>query len=270
MSEALPRIWRVTELTSIYTCAYKWKNEPYVPDLSKTRHWDLMNAYINWKWKKLLGRLIDQYIEDINKDIKMWHTLKIWWDKIQQYRDMVWELYDEVLHEAALAMKYDSEHTITWVPDLHYYNHVIDLLCIEDLKTSTHSWYTWEEMFTLNLQTYLYPLMAMVAYEKIYPWLNECWFRYVVVDKNSGKIKTEPPSQKDDEGKSIQSKSNYIIRTRKECEDKLKEVMEDYIVPYLLFWDTPARKNKLCTFCSFRDTTCPLKATFSFTPTEDL
>lgn len=57
------------------------------------------------------------------------------------------------------------------------------------------------------------------------------------------------------------SREDYVIRTRAACEEKLKEVMEDHVFPYHMFDILQARRNKLCLFCQFKDTTCPLRKT---------
>lgn len=259
MSTTTPPVqYRVTQLTSDYTCAYKAHNEPYVPDLMKTHHGDIMNSFANWQWMKMLAAHIKNYTENLNPDMKAWHTLMICWEKIQNYIKKLKDTYENVLQEAQMFIWYGKDIQITGTPDIQYLNDEIDLYCCEDIKTSTHSWYSWDEMWGLNMQTFFYPLFMMNYYG-----VDEVWFRYVVADKNTGKIKTEPPSQKDDNNKPINSRLNYVIRTRKECEAKLKEVMEDYIMPYVIFGTLQARRNKLCTFCQFKDTTCPLKSAFS-------
>jgi len=74
--------------------------------------------------------------------------------------------------------KYDDNFWIEGVPDV-YTIHAPDEEGIEidnyDLKCSTWSWYTGDEMWDLNLQTYIYPLMLMTVYKK-----DRCRFTYVV------------------------------------------------------------------------------------------
>lgn len=258
MSTKPPVQYRVTSLTSDYTCAFKAHNEEYIPNLLNTHHGDIMNSFANGKWTAMLAAHLRNYTENLNPDMKIAHTLAICGDKIQTYIKKLRDTYDEVLQEAQMFLNYWKDIQITWTPDIQYFNDEIDLYCCEDIKTSTHTWYSWDEMRDLNMQTYIYPLFMMNYYG-----VNEVWFRYVVADKNTGKIKTEPKSQKDSNNKAINSRENYVIRTRSECEAKLKEVMEDYVLPYVIFGELKARRNKLCNFCQFKDTICPLKKVFN-------
>jgi hypothetical protein len=59
-------------------------------------------------------------------------------------------------------------------------------------------------------------------------------FSYCIADKNTSKIKKESK-----------------IRTREECQSKIKEVMEAYITAGIIE-EYPAKENKLCMFCSLK------------------
>lgn len=56
---------------------------------------------------------------------------------------------------------YNRDIIVTGTPDIQYKNDELDLWCVEDLKCSTHSWYSGNEMRDFNMQTYVYPLFVM-------------------------------------------------------------------------------------------------------------
>jgi hypothetical protein len=243
--------YRVTTLSAIYTCWYKTKNEPYEPDIKKTYHWDILNVYANGKWKAI-KKFVAHWQKHIEPDIVLGQKLEMVGQKAHDYIQKQWDTRDDIMQEAQMFLYYwPNKIEITGTPDLHYFNQDLWLWVCEDLKCSTHSYYTWDDMREYNLQTRIYPLFIMN-----YQWVDEVWFRYIVADKKTGKLKSEPSG----DGK---TRDSYVIRTREQCELKLQEVMDDYVLPYMHLDVVQARRNKLCNFCKFKDTTCPLKRVMS-------
>lgn len=228
-------IIRTTQLWSFWTCAYKAKNEPYVANPKNTYHWDLLNVGVT-STKGDFEPLLNYYVENINPDLWFKMNLKLLMEKAGKFIDTEKAKDQSVFQETKLYLKRTEDVRIEWVPDV-FTIHAPDEEWIEidnyDLKCSTRSWYTWDEMWDLNLQTYIYPLMLMNVYKK-----DKCRFSYVIWDKWNGKMKKE-----------------FRIRTKQECEAKIEEVMLMYSRANM-FEEYPTRKNKLCMFCSLKGK-CP-------------
>lgn len=226
---------RTTQLWSFWTCAYKSKNEPYSANPKNTYHWDLLNVWVtSTKWD--FGPLLDYYVENINPDLWMKYNLAMLMDKAGKFINAEKEKDQSVFQETKLYLKRSEDVWIEWVPDV-FTIHTPDEEGIEidnfDLKCSTRSRYTWDEMRELNLQTYIYPLMLMNVYKK-----DKCRFSYVIWDKWNGKMKKVSK-----------------IRTKEECQEKVNLAMAMYEKANMLEV-YPTRKNKLCSFCSLKGK-CP-------------
>lgn len=225
---------RTTGLWSFWTCWFKYKNDEYKPDPKNTYHGDLLNIWVTWRGD--YEPLLQYYVDNINPDLGFKFNLWILMGKARKFIEQELAKDQWVYQEAKMYLKRDADLWIEGVPDV-YTVHQADEEWIEvdcyDLKCSTWSWYTGDEMWDLNLQTYIYPLMIMNVYKK-----DVCRFSYLIGDKNNGKMKMESR-----------------IRTREECETLLKDVVSKYKEAQLLEkYDT--RKNKLCSFCSLKSS-CP-------------
>lgn len=257
---------RTTMLTSVYTCAYKTQNSPYEVNPANTFHGDLLNlaATSNLQSEETNYQLFRDAIKEWKRIIKTNATMKdmevLLKLMITANKDVheLRQKYSMVVQEQKMYILYkESENMKIYVngtSDLAYYCDEIGMWAVEDLKCSTHSYYSWEDMWLYNMQTFFYPLMVMIKTKT-----TKCWFRYRIGDKNSGKFKFEPQATPWEP----LSEKNFIIRTFAECSDKLREVMEEYYLPYENLWEAPARMQKLCHFCDFKNTTCPLKKHFN-------
>lgn len=182
---APPEVIRTTGLSSIYTCAYKAKNEPYQADPRNTYHGDLVNIAANSQGD--FDSFFKFYREHINGDIGLETTLKMCMQLARDYITKLKGKYTEVFQESKMYYRYNDSLWIDGTPDIHYYNHEKDMWIVEDLKTSTFSYYEGDDMWNFNMQTYVYPLMVMKRNN-----VDKCGFRYVVLDKKKGAIKVEP------------------------------------------------------------------------------
>ena len=234
---------RTTLLSSFNTCGYKFANDVYDPNPSKTYHWDMFNI-----WATSRGDytpLLNYFVENINSDLKFKLNLETLMSKSRKFIDSLLDAKlddgsdykNQVFQEAKMYLKYDNDLWIEWVPDV-YTLHQPDQEGIEidnyDLKCSTWSWYTGDEMWDLNLQTYIYPLMLMNVYKK-----DRVRFSYFIWDKWNWRVKLESR-----------------IRTKEECEAKLNQVVSE-LRQSRLFGNFEAKKNKLCNFCELK-WQCPL------------
>lgn len=239
-------VLRTTGITASYTCPYKAHNDVYQADPKNTYHWDLFNVGVT-STNANFEPLLKYYAKHFNPDFKLNQCLKDLMEKAKIFIKIKrWEAEQkgvEVYQECKMYYKYSNDIIVEWVPDIYevFKDNPDEDGCkahCYDLKCSTHSWYSWDEMWNLNLQTYIYPLMIMDVYE-----LDKCKFTYIVWDKWNGKLKKETK-----------------IRTFAECVEKTREAVEDYLKNKMLD-DYPARENKLCMFCNFGkkgDWTCPL------------
>lgn len=238
-------VLRTTGLTASYTCPYKAHNDVYQADPKNTYHWDMFNIGVT-STNANFEPLIRYYSQNINPDFKMANALKELMEKIKVFikiRKADWEKnWTQIFQECKMYHRYNQEIWIEWIPDIfEIYKQPDEDWCIAhcyDLKCSTHTWYSWDDMWNLNLQTYLYPLMIMNVWG-----LDKCKFTYIVWDKWNAKLKRES-----------------VVRTLAECNAKVTEAIEDYIKNKMLD-DYPARENKLCMFCGFGkkwDWSCPL------------
>lgn len=238
-------VLRTTGITGFYTCPYKAKNEPYNPNPNNTYHGDLLNIGVT-STNADFEPLLKYYANNINPDYKSNIVLKELMEKVKEWirreRVKAVERWDQLYQETKLYYRFNREVWIEWQPDVFVIHKEPDEDLVQahcyDLKCSTHSRYSWDEMWDLNMQTYIYPMMIMQVFG-----FTECKFTYIVWDKKSGKLKQETK-----------------IRTLSECKKKIDEVMEDYLQNNLTE-NYPARENKLCAFCSFwakGDKTCPL------------
>ena len=238
-------VLRTTGITAFYTCPYKAHNDVYQPDPKNTYHGDMFNIWVT-STNADFGPLLQYYARQINPDYKLNQALKDLMEKIKMFIKLrkaeAEKNWTQIYQECKMYYRHNQEVWVEWVPDIfEIYKEPNEDWCIAhcyDLKCSTHSWYTWDDMWNLNLQTYIYPMMIMDVWG-----LDKCKFTYIVWDKWNGKLKKES-----------------VIRTLAECKNKVREAVDDYIHNKLMD-EYPARENKLCMFCSFGakgDKTCPL------------
>ena len=245
-------VLRTTGITACYTCPYKAHNDVYQPDPKNTYHWDMFNIGVTSRNANFTP-LLKHYANQINPDYKLNQTLRELMEKAKVFiklrEEEAYKNWTELYHECKIYYKHNNDIIIEWIPDIFeiykepdedwIYAHCYDLKC------STHSWYTGDDMWNLNLQTYIYPLMIMYIWGKEY-WIekfSKCKFTYIVWDKTNGKLKKES-----------------VIRTLPECVAKVNEAIQEYIQNKLMD-EYPAKENKLCAFCAFGakgDKTCPL------------
>lgn len=224
---------RVTGLTSFYTCAYKYKNEPYEPNPANTFHWDVVNISVNSKWS--VQKFIDFRSSNLQWSISLKYNLEIITWKATKLIDELYSKYTNVYQEAKMYWKRGEDLWLEWTPDVIYFNEW-ETINVLDWKCSTHSWYSGDEMWDLNLQTYIYPFFVMKYFDT-----KEVIFSYVIFDKNTSKVKKESRT-----------------RTLEECEAKIKEAVDMYTEAQLVEEWKP-KENKLCMFCSLKKAgKCPL------------
>ena len=238
-------VLRTTGLTASYTCPYKAHNDVYQADPKNTYHWDMFNIGVT-STNANFEPLVRYYSQNINPDFKMATALKELMEKIKVFikiRKADGEKnWTQIFQECKMYHRYNQELWIEWIPDIfEIYKKPDEDWCIAhcyDLKCSTHTWYSWDDMWNLNLQTYIYPLMIMNVWG-----LDRCKFTYIVWDKWNAKLKRES-----------------VVRTLAECNAKVTEAIEDYLKNKMLD-EYPARENKLCMCCGFGkkwDWSCPL------------
>lgn len=238
-------VLRTTGITACYTCPYKAHNDVYQPNPKNTYHWDMFNTWVT-STNADFGPLLQYYARQINPDYKLNQALKDLMDKIKMFIKLRKAEAEkngmQIYQECKMYYRHNQEIWVEWTPDIfEIYKEPDEDWCIAhcyDLKCSTHTRYTWDDMWDLNLQTYIYPMMIMNVWG-----LDKCKFTYIVWDKWNGKLKKES-----------------VIRTLAECKNKVNEAIDDYIHNKLMD-EYPARENKLCMFCPFGvkgDKTCPL------------
>lgn len=238
-------VLRTTGVTAFYTCPYKAHNDVYQPDPKNTYHWDMFNIWVTSR-NADFGPLLRYFAQNINPDYKMNQSLKDLMEKIKMFiklrEEEAYKTGTQIFQECKMYYRHNQEIRVEWVPDIfEIYKEPDEDWCLAhcyDLKCSTHTRYTWDDMWNLNLQTYIYPMMIMNVWG-----LKKCKFTYIVWDKWNGKLKKET-----------------VIRELAECVNKVREAIDDYIRCKLMD-DYPARENKLCLFCAFGvkgDKSCPL------------
>lgn len=236
---------RVTTLSSFYTCAYKYKYDKSDIKVSDTYKWDILNAAAGSDYS--VKPFIEYYKNNINPDLKLSVILQDCCDGVARYvREKKEDNPDLFVQERKFVIKYNDDYYIEWTPDLYYQNSEWQFF-VEDLKMSTHDWYEHEDSRTYNMQTYIYPLMVMIYYG-----IDTCSFGYYVFDKKNGKWRLIGPR----------------MRTREECETKLKEVMDMYIESEFTETYSP-NKQRACWFCKLKEV-CPARNKSKITIEESL
>lgn len=224
---------RVTALSTYYACAYKFKNAAYEVDIRNTYKWDILNAAATSQAP--VDNIIDYYTKNISQDLKEAEVIKEVVPKVVEYIQECKDHYSFFAQERKFILPYNDEYYIEGTPDMY--------MCddswwgVVDLKFSTHSWFEHDESWSYNLQTYIYPLMVMEYYN-----VESCYFQYQVYDKNNGRWKKIWPK----------------MRTREECREIVRYVMEKYIESEFT-GEYNANKNRYCWFCPLKkDWSCPL------------
>lgn len=221
---------RVTSLSSVYACAFKYKNDTYDIDPAATFKWDIINAAATGDMG--VEEFLDYYIEFINQDLKLKTVLKWCINEAVKHIYHLKEETEQFAQERKFIIKFWDLY-IEGTPDIYYQTKEGNWV-VEDLKMSTHSWFAHEDSWTYNLQTYIYPYFIMEYYK-----VDEVEFQYAVFDKNNGRKKIVGPRK----------------RTRQECFDVISNAIA-ILEEAELTGEYKPNVQRNCFFCKLKPI-CP-------------
>lgn len=254
---------RVTSLTAFNACAYSTKAGYTEAKVEDTYKGDMLNIAALSPLNAPMGHYLRRYAHNIDSDITNINKIKkilidakkyVQFDLHTLYNSIPRESNEEwfyLYQEAKLYYKYvvnEQQHRITWQPDIVYCDPQTNKRYIEDLKLSTHSRYSNEDMLQYDCQRMVYPFMFMEYFKELN--IKEMTFRFQVWDKNNTKRKV----------------CGEKVVTYEEAKAFTIDVVDRYLQS-VETWVYLPNKNPKCFFCEFKaNQTCPLwKAQQEFT-----
>ena len=230
-----------TALGTFNTCPYKYKNDKWDIDASKTFPGDILNVAMVSRWGT--QPFLDYFTKYFEGDFKLCQMLKKIYESARSYVDMLIEQHPLNYQETKFYYRVNPDLILVGTPDFFFYDKDEEIWTIIDWKTSANfNWYKGNDIWNESFQPYIYALFIMEYFK-----VDKVKFKFEVFSKTNGEqMWFERPEEL---GWSIFYKEDVY----KAVHDKVTEFEECQLIDV-----RPSKSCRFCNFCNCRKTDCPL------------